>query len=60
MDAAVVRNFREQCCDGGRIHRLDSRLVDGRIEFRHCRDNRGSKAEALGRTEFTTSEQSSA
>jgi len=37
----------------------DFRLVDGRIEFRTRRDSRGSKAEALGRTEFTTSEHSS-
>jgi|EndMetStandDraft_5_1072996.scaffolds.fasta_scaffold385330_1 hypothetical protein len=34
-----LRNFREQCCDCGLIHRLDFRSVDGRIEFRTRRDN---------------------
>ena len=29
-----MRNFREQCCDCGLIHRLDFRIADGRIEFR--------------------------
>ena len=37
-----LRNFREQCCDCGLIHRLDFRLVDGRIEFRTRRDNRAT------------------
>jgi hypothetical protein len=27
-----LRNFREQCCDCGLIHRLDFRVVDGRID----------------------------
>jgi hypothetical protein len=39
-----LRNFREQCCDCGLIHRLDFRLVDGRIEFRTRRDNRATAA----------------
>jgi hypothetical protein len=38
-----VRNFREQCCDWGRIHRLDFRLVNGRSEFRTRRDDRGEQ-----------------
>jgi hypothetical protein len=29
-----VRNFPEQCCDCGLIHRLDSRIDGRRIEFR--------------------------
>ena len=29
-----MRNFREQCCDCGLIHRLDFRIVDGCVEFR--------------------------
>ena len=39
-----LRNFREQCCDCGLIHRLDFRLLDGRIEFRTRRDNRATAA----------------
>jgi hypothetical protein len=37
-----LRNFREQCCDCGLIHRLDFRVVDGRIEFRTRRDDRAT------------------
>jgi hypothetical protein len=58
-----MKDFREQCCDCGLIHRLDFRLVDGRIEFRTHRDNRRQQAgglEAHGRTELTTSDHSSA
>jgi len=39
-----TRNFREQCCDCGLIHRLDFRIVDGRIEFRTRRDDRATAA----------------
>ena len=39
-----MRNFREQCCDCGLIHRLDFRIVDGRIEFRTRRDDRATAA----------------
>jgi hypothetical protein len=39
-----LRNFREQCCDCGLIHRLDFRIVDGRIEFRTRRDERATAA----------------
>jgi hypothetical protein len=50
-----LRNFREQCCDCGLIHRLDFRIVDGRkgvharlrglkIEFRTRRDDRATAA----------------
>ena len=38
------KNFREQCCDCGLIHRLDFRIVDGRIEFRTRRDDRATAA----------------
>src|SRR5262245_61507382 len=41
-----LRNFREQCCDCGLIHRLDFRIVDGRIEFRTRRDDRATAAAA--------------
>ena len=39
-----LRNFREQCCDCGLIHRLDFKIVDGRIEFRTRRDDRATAA----------------
>jgi hypothetical protein len=39
-----MRNFREQCCDCGLIHRLDFRIIDGRIEFRTRRDDRATAA----------------
>ena len=39
-----MKNFREQCCDCGLIHRLDFRIVDGRIEFRTRRDDRATAA----------------
>jgi hypothetical protein len=50
-----MKNFREQCCDCGLIHRLDFRIVDARtgararprsltIEFRTRRDDRATAA----------------
>jgi hypothetical protein len=50
-----LRNFREQCCECGLIHRLDFRIVDGRkgararlprvhVEFRTRRDDRATAA----------------
>jgi hypothetical protein len=33
--------FAKQCCDCDLIHRLDFRLVDGRIQFRTRRDKEG-------------------
>ena len=39
-----MRNFREQYCDCGLIHRLDFRIADGRIEFRTRRDDRATAA----------------
>jgi hypothetical protein len=39
-----MRNFREQCCDCGLIHRLDFKVVDGRVEFRTRRDDRATAA----------------
>jgi hypothetical protein len=47
-----MKDFREQCCDCGLIHRLDFRIVDGRIEFRTRRDDRATAA-ARRRFEFT-------
>jgi hypothetical protein len=39
-----MRNFRERCRDCGLIHRLDFRIVDGRIEFRTRREDRATAA----------------
>ena len=39
-----MKNFREQCCDCGLIHRLDFRIVHGRVEFRTRRDGRATAA----------------
>jgi hypothetical protein len=39
-----MRNFREQCCDCGLIHRLDFRIVDNKVEFRTRRDDRATAA----------------
>ena len=39
-----MRDFREQCCDRGLIHRLDFRVVDGKVEFRTRRDDRATAA----------------
>jgi hypothetical protein len=50
-----MRNFREQCCDCGLIHRLDFRIADGRIEFRTRRDDRATAA-ARRRFKFTPDE----
>ena len=39
-----MKNFREQCCDCGLVHRLDFRIVEGQIEFRTRRDDRATAA----------------
>jgi hypothetical protein len=39
-----MKNFREQCCDCGLIHRLDFRIANGRIDFRTRRDDRATAA----------------
>jgi hypothetical protein len=43
-----MANFREQCCDCGLIHRLDFRIVDGKVEFRTRRDDRATAAARRG------------
>ena len=42
-----LRNFREQCCDCGLIHRLDFRIVD---ELRAAGAARSSKSKRARRT----------
>ena len=39
-----MQKHREQCCDCGLIHRLDVRIVDGKVEFRTRRDDRATAA----------------
>ena len=36
------RGYRLACCDCGLIHRINFRLVKGRIQFQAFRDNRAS------------------
>lgn len=36
------RDYREQCCDCGLIHRLNFRIVDGHIEVQTFRDPRAT------------------
>ena len=43
-----MKNVREQCCDCGLIHRLDFRIVEGRVEFRTRRDDRATAAARRG------------
>jgi hypothetical protein len=43
-----MKDFREQCCDCGLIHRLDFRIVDGRVEFRTRCDDRATAAARRG------------
>lgn len=38
----VRRDYRMSCCDCGLVHRLDFRLVDGRIQFRAARHRRAT------------------
>jgi hypothetical protein len=49
-----MRNFREQCCDCGLIHRLDFRIVDAR-EGVSPRGTKGrSRASSRLQVEFRT------
>ncbi len=34
----TMKNFRDQCCDCGLVHKTDFRIVDGHVEFRVFRD----------------------
>ena len=36
------RGYKEQCCDCGLIHRLNFRIVDGKIEIQAFRDARAT------------------
>jgi hypothetical protein len=51
-----LRNFREQCCDCGLIHRLDFRVVDARAAARGGRGRitRSSRRSPVAYIEFRT------
>jgi hypothetical protein len=51
-----LRNFREQCCDCGLIHRLDFRIVDERAAARGGRGHRSrcSRRSPTAYIEFRT------
>lgn len=38
------RGLKEQCCACGLIHKIDYRVVDGKIQFRATVDNRATAA----------------
>ena len=40
--------FREMCCDCHLVHKLEFRIVDGKIEFRAFRDERATAAARRG------------
>jgi hypothetical protein len=50
-----MRDFREQCCECGLIHRLDFRIIDGKVEFRTRRDDCATAA-ARRTFQFTSDE----
>jgi hypothetical protein len=33
-----MKNYREQCCDCGLVHRMNFRIKDGKIEIQAFRD----------------------
>jgi hypothetical protein len=53
-----MANFREQCCDCGLIHRLDFRIVDGKVEFRTRRDDRAPRPPAAASSSQRMNKQS--
>lgn len=38
----AMRGFRDACCDCGLVHKVDFRIVDGRVELRAYRDARAT------------------
>lgn len=44
----VWRNYREQCCDCGLVHRMSFRVVDGKLYIRTHRDRRATAAARKG------------
>jgi len=40
----VRKGFKEQCCSCALIHKVDYRIVDGRVQFRATVDKRATAA----------------
>jgi hypothetical protein len=38
------KNYKLACCDCGLVHKMDFRVVDGKVEFRVYRDERATAA----------------
>ncbi len=38
------RGFKEQCCGCGLIHKVDYRIVEGKVQFRATQDGRATAA----------------
>ena len=42
------RGFKEQCCDCGLVHKLNFRIVNGKLEIQVYRDERATSAVRRG------------
>ena len=40
----IRRGYKLACCDCGLVHKMDFRIVKGRVQFRVFRDNRATAA----------------
>jgi hypothetical protein len=45
----VRRGYKMACCDCSLVHRVDFRVVNGRVQFRAYRDNRATAAKRRGK-----------
>jgi hypothetical protein len=48
--AVPKRGFKEQCCSCGLVHRLNFRVIDGRIHIQVFRDGRATNGARRRRT----------
>jgi hypothetical protein len=46
----VRRGYKMAYCDCGLVHRMDFRVVEGRVQFRVARDNRSTAMKRRWRT----------
>jgi len=44
------RGYRAACCDCGLVHRLQFRVVKGKVQFRAWRDNRATAQMRRGKS----------
>lgn len=44
----TMRKQRERCCDCGKVHDIDYRMVDGHLEIRTTSNERATKAARRG------------